>query len=200
MSTVRSPWVLSLFIAGGFAGCDKKGSDAPTNPPAAASPAGDPAPADATAAAGAPTDDPYAALNTILAADHRKADNKARDGQRHPAETLEFFGVRPEHHVVELWPGGGWYTEILAPYVAGGGGKLTVTLYDKDGPKDYYGSAQAQRMLDRFAAEAAVFGAVQHVVVPQKITFKKKEKGIESIEVLPFSLGEPGTADVVLTF
>ena len=38
-----------------------------------------------------------------------------RDRYRHPRETLAFFGVRPGDTVVEIWPGGGWYTEILAP-------------------------------------------------------------------------------------
>ena len=40
-----------------------------------------------------------------------------RDRYRHPYETLAFFGVAPADTVVEIWPGGGWYTEILAPYV-----------------------------------------------------------------------------------
>jgi predicted methyltransferase len=49
-------------------------------------------------------------------ADPRRAPaNRARDRYRHPAETLAFFGVRPNMTVVEIWPGGGWYAEILAP-------------------------------------------------------------------------------------
>ena len=48
--------------------------------------------------------------------------NAARDRYRHPVETLDFFEVDPNDVVVELWPGGGWYTEILAPYLAAGGG------------------------------------------------------------------------------
>lgn len=51
--------------------------------------------------------------------------NVARDPYRHPAETLAFFGVKPTDSVVEIWPGGGWFTEILAPYVAAKG-KLTI--------------------------------------------------------------------------
>jgi predicted methyltransferase len=45
----------------------------------------------------------------------------ARDRYRHPAETLAFFGVRPDMTVVEIWPGGGWYAEILAPMLKGRG-------------------------------------------------------------------------------
>jgi predicted methyltransferase len=58
------------------------------------------------------------ALSTVLASAHRSETNRARDQYRHPRETLRFFGVKPEQNVVELWPGGGWYTEILAPYLA----------------------------------------------------------------------------------
>lgn len=62
----------------------------------------------------------HSALEMALAAPTRTPANVARDEHRHPAETLAFFGVQPGDAVVELWPGGGWYTEILAPYLAGG--------------------------------------------------------------------------------
>ncbi len=62
---------------------------------------------------------------TILAlavdAPSRTAANVARDRYRYPAETLTFFGVKAVDTVVELWPGGGWYTEILAPYLSANG-------------------------------------------------------------------------------
>src|SRR4051794_15764416 len=60
-------------------------------------------------------------LNEAVASDFRSPENKVRDVYRHPAETLEFFGIRPDMSVVEIWPSGGWYTEILAPYLAGNG-------------------------------------------------------------------------------
>lgn len=56
-----------------------------------------------------------AALKQITAGAHRSPDNRARDAYRHPLETLLFFGIRTDMHVVEVWPGNGWYTEILAP-------------------------------------------------------------------------------------
>ena len=59
-----------------------------------------------------------------VAAPTRTPANVARDRYRHPAETIAFFGIKPSHTVVEIWPGGGWYTEILAPYLSGVGGKL----------------------------------------------------------------------------
>jgi predicted methyltransferase len=60
-------------------------------------------------------------LAVALAAPTRTPANVARDKYRHPLETLTFFGVQPGYTVVELWPGGGWYTEILAPYLAAAG-------------------------------------------------------------------------------
>ncbi|MGJ9420185.1 class I SAM-dependent methyltransferase [Massilia sp. CMS3.1] len=56
------------------------------------------------------------ALKAVIGAEHR-ATNAARDSARHPYETLTFFGIKPTMTVVELVPGGGWYTEILAPYL-----------------------------------------------------------------------------------
>lgn len=63
-------------------------------------------------------------LKEAVAAPSRTQTNIARDKYRHPAETLAFFGVKPTDTVVELWPGGGWYTEILAPYLKKGRGTL----------------------------------------------------------------------------
>ncbi|MCI4645844.1 MAG: hypothetical protein MRY64_13775, partial [Hyphomonadaceae bacterium] len=60
-------------------------------------------------------------LDWALAGDWRGED-AARDSARHPAETLTFFGVEGDDTVIELWPGGGWYSRILAPYLAAGGG------------------------------------------------------------------------------
>ncbi|HEY8591485.1 MAG TPA: methyltransferase domain-containing protein [Sphingomicrobium sp.] len=71
-----------------------------------------------------------AALIAAVAAPTRTPANLARDVYRHPVETLSFFGVRPGDTVVEIWPGGGWYTEILARYLASGGGRLVLGTLD----------------------------------------------------------------------
>ncbi len=71
------------------------------------------------------------ALAAAVAAPTRSADNLARDRYRHPAETLAFFDVKPNQTVVEVWPGGGWYTEILAPYLANGGGTYIGAASDR---------------------------------------------------------------------
>lgn len=60
-------------------------------------------------------------LKAAIASDQRTPENVQRDVGRHPYETLSFFGVTPKSHVVELSPGGGWYTEILAPYLRADG-------------------------------------------------------------------------------
>jgi predicted methyltransferase len=56
-------------------------------------------------------------LDKIMAGEHRSDANRARDAFRHPKETLAFFGVKPDSTVIETFPGAGWYTELLAPYL-----------------------------------------------------------------------------------
>jgi len=56
-------------------------------------------------------------LTTVIEGTHRSEDNRARDKYRHPAETLLFFGLRPDMTVVEISPSNGWYTEIIAPFL-----------------------------------------------------------------------------------
>ena len=73
-----------------------------------------------------------AAVKAALASPHRKPGNAARDKFRHPRETLEFFGLQPTSAVLEYGPGGGWYTELLAPVLAKRG-KLFVTSDDPNG-------------------------------------------------------------------
>ena len=57
------------------------------------------------------------ALKAAIAGTQRTPVNAQRDAARHPYETLDFFGIKPNMTVVEISPGGGWYTEILAPYL-----------------------------------------------------------------------------------
>ena len=66
-------------------------------------------------AAAQPAPPVASAIDAALAAPTRTAANVARDKYRNPKQTLAFFGVEPDDTVVELWPGGGWYTEVLAP-------------------------------------------------------------------------------------
>lgn len=75
-----------------------------------------------TAAPEGPAGPPEGSLEWAIQGPWRAAD-RPRDIYRHPLETLRFFGLQPAMHVVEFWPGSGWYTEILAPYLNKGGGE-----------------------------------------------------------------------------
>ena len=133
----------------------------------------------------------------ILTMPHRSEDNRARDAQRHPAETLAFFGVQPDHTVVELWPGGGWYTEILAPYVKDQG-QLIVTTFDPNGPEEYYGTRQARSMIELFQTQTEVFGTPKTVTIPANVEIVDGK--VNNVVVEPFELAPEGSVDVVLTF
>lgn len=84
-----------------------------------------------------------AKLKSLAAGPQRSAENKARDAFRHPVETLKFMGVRQDMTVMEIWPGGGWWSEILAPllaekgrYIAAQPNAKAVTGLREKGAKD----------------------------------------------------------------
>lgn len=121
-----------------------------------------------------------AALRAAADGAWRSDANKARNAARHPAETLAFFGIRKSDTVVEISPGGGWYTEVLAPYLAQGGGTYVAALAD---PASSERAAQAVAAFKhRFTGEP--YGDVQISV------FGRDGKAACA----------PGTADAVLTF
>jgi predicted methyltransferase len=134
----------------------------------------------ATAACAADPFDPK--LVAAVASDFRSSADKARDQYRHPLQTLTFFGLKPNMTVVELWPFGGWYTAILAPYLHDHG-----TLYEAGGdpqstdPEEREANARFAAML---AAHPEVYGKVQlTVLAPGKM-----------------QIAPDGTADLVVTF
>ncbi len=88
----------------------------------------------------------------------RSADNLSRDQHRHPIETLTFFEVEPDMAVVEIWPGGGWYTEILAPYLKNQG-KLYAAHFPKSETREYYVNSLAA-FKERVANDPA-FSAIE---------------------------------------
>lgn len=122
----------------------------------------------------APTRD--SALAAAVAASTRTPANVARDEYRHPKETLSFFGVEADDTVVEIWPGGGWYTEILAPYLASGGGRLYAAAPN-------WGLNGINRLK---TANAGLYGSIQTADFP---AFDAAATRVPD-----------GTADVVLTF
>lgn len=113
-------------------------------------------------------------IPTILNSNHRSQANRDRDKYRRPAETLEFFGLRPHMTVVELWPGNGWYTEILAPFLAPQG-KLIVTNFAPNNSKEPLIALQqkvAVAFQQKLAANPGIFGQVQVAFInpPQQLT------------------------------
>lgn len=70
-------------------------------------------------------------IATAVKSSTRTPDNIARDRYRHPGQTLAFFGVKPTDTIVEVWPGGGWYTEILAPFTAKAGTYYAAGPWEK---------------------------------------------------------------------
>ncbi len=124
------------------------------------------------------------ALDAALAGAHRGEANRARDRYRHPKETLEFFGLRPDMTVVEIWPGGGWYTEVLAP-VLRERGKLYAAEYGSSPPFPYQ-----QREMDTLAAKMRAASDVYRSVTPTALNFFTSE----------LTIAPRGSADLVLTF
>jgi predicted methyltransferase len=125
-----------------------------------------------------------AALHAAVAGAQRTPANAARDGARHPEATLAFFGLRPDQTVVELVPGGGWYTEILAPYLREHGQLL-------EAGNDPQAAAENQRRAaERFKAKLDAQPAV----------YDRVHLGVIDVEAGKFALGQPGSADLVLTF
>ena len=123
------------------------------------------------------------ALDAALAGEHRSEANRARDAYRHPVETLGFFGIEPDMTVVELWPGRGWYTEVLAPYLRDKG-KLYAAHFPAQSNVEYY-----QKGLAAFKAMLAANPALYDRVVLTELGPP------DSVAVAPAA-----SADAVLTF
>jgi predicted methyltransferase len=111
------------------------------------------------------------ALTSAVGGSWRAANNRARDGARHPGESLSFWGLRPGATIVEISPGGGYWTEILAPYAKATRGRYVAAVSERGTPA----------FKEKFA-NAELYGPVETVV------FSKTT-----------NLGAPGTADFVLT-
>jgi predicted methyltransferase len=109
----------------------------------------------------------HTALVAAIAGKHRKPANADRDKYRHPAETLEFFGFKPTMTVIDVGPGEGWYTEVLAPALAAKG-KLISTSSDPNGPDDSRGTFYGQRYKAFLEKAPEIYGKVQTLVVDSK--------------------------------
>jgi predicted methyltransferase len=129
----------------------------------------------------------------LLSAPHRSAGNVARDPYRHPAETLAFFGIQPQHTVVEILPGSaGYYMEILAPWLRAQGRYIAAS---RDDSLPQY-VPDHLKLLERLKAESSLYGQVmvtafradRHAIAPASsadvvISFRNLHNWIERDEL-----------------
>ena len=120
------------------------------------------------------------ALQAAVDSHARTATFVARDGARHPAGELTFFGLAPQMTVLELWPGGGYWTEILGPYLASQGHYYVALPAPGDEEEDKI----AARWRTRIATQGNLFGKIE----------------ITTLGAGHFDIAPPGSADLVLTF
>jgi predicted methyltransferase len=130
--------------------------------------------------AAAPGPAPDLPLVAAVSDPARTAAFVARDKARHPAEELAFFGITPKMTVVEVWPGGGYWTEILGPYLAKGG-TYYVAL---NAPGDKEEDVGVQRWRARVAAQKDRLGTIHETML-----------GVGHFDIAP-----PGSADLIVTF
>jgi predicted methyltransferase len=120
-------------------------------------------------------------IRTAMAADIRTAEEVDRDPNRRPVETLEFFGLRDDMKVVELIPGGGWYTKLLAPVLAENG--------------EYYAAIGTTRIKESLAGQPGF--EKMNIVAEDAKVYRPEDARLYTLEV--GDLGVEG-ADMVLTF
>jgi len=106
--------------------------------------------------------DSSAELDKVLQGSHREAKNVARDVYRHPKETLMVFGIQPDMKVLEITPGRGWYTEILAPLMKDSG-ELTVASFGDTHPREYLRNIHIEFM-KKMGADPDTYGKVKTVL------------------------------------
>ena len=122
-------------------------------------------------------------LQKIINGEHRSAEHKHRDQYRHPEQTLAFFDVKDDMTVVEIWPGEGWYTEILAPYLKDKG-KLYAAHFSPNNPTPYF-TNRLQEFIDKIHKQPKLYNKVEMTVLqPPK-----------DMQIAP-----DGSADRILTF
>ncbi|HEY4067038.1 MAG TPA: methyltransferase [Burkholderiaceae bacterium] len=145
-----------------------------------------------TACAGTPpprVEPEDAALQAAIASPQRREADRARDAARHPDETLRAFGLREDQTVIEIAPGGGWYTEILAPYLREHGHYVAALYVEDDGDDPARTAARLAASRARFEARFA-----QHPERYGPIAIGTlRAKGLAGA-------GAPASADAVLTF
>ena len=123
------------------------------------------------------------ALKAAIAGPQRGAAHVARDAARHPYESLVFWGVAPKKTVIEVSPGSGYWTEILAPYAKATGGTYVAGIADTANPKLSDAGRKGRADFEAKYADQAKFGPIKYV-------------GFGPVSA---PLGAPGSADAVIT-
>ncbi|MDB5456339.1 MAG: methyltransferase [Caulobacter sp.] len=124
-----------------------------------------------------------AVLKAAVASPLRAPENVARDGARHPHDSLVFWGLKPKQTVIEVVPGGGYWIEILAPYAKATGGTYVAGVADLTNPKLSDSARKGRADFEAKYADIGKYGAISYV-------------GFGSASP---PLGAPGSADLVLT-
>jgi predicted methyltransferase len=124
-----------------------------------------------------------AQLQAAVAGPQRGEAHTARDAHRHPVETLTFWGLKPKQTVIEISPGSGYWTEILAPYAKATGGTYVATAADLANPQLSEGAKTARANFEKKYADEAKFGKIAYV----------------GFGPTSGPLGAPGSADMVIT-
>ncbi len=122
----------------------------------------------------------HAAIKAAMAGTQRHPGDADRDIYRHPLETLDAFGFKPTMTVLEIGPGEGWYTELLAPALAKSG-KLLVTTNDPNGPADDRGTLNGQRFKAFLDTSPELYGKVQSLVIDSKAPSLGLDKTVDLV-------------------
>jgi predicted methyltransferase len=124
-----------------------------------------------------------AAIVEVAKGKHRKPGDSERDKYRHPVETLDFFGFKPTMTVLDIGPGEGWYTELLAPALAKGG-KYIATTPDPNGPPDQRGTFYGQRFKSFLERSPELYGKVETIVVDAKAPKLAKDGLLDMVLIM----------------
>ncbi len=131
----------------------------------------------APALSGTDASDVDATLDQVLAGAHRNPKNAARDVYRHPKQGLVFFGIRPDMTVVEVWPSGGWWTEILAPLLRDQGRYYAAWYATQANGTSDFAKEQEQKFDAKLAERPDLYGKVikTHLLAPEHVDIAPKD-------------------------
>lgn len=104
-----------------------------------------------------------AILAAVIAGEWRSSEQKARDAFRRPQAALEFWGLKPGMSILEVQPGEGWWTQILAPYAARTGGRYTATAADILNPSLSEAARLGRQQFELRFYNPAIYGQVNLV-------------------------------------